>query len=486
MRKWTFDIAAYSPAFTKRLWFQLALIYTVLAFCAMTLLMVLLYGIDDYHDFHAAVTLENVEKQVVSEKLSVAQFLYDAGNSEWRDKARDNIREKLVNMERGDGSTLYRITSSCLPEVYIQITDRNGRLLLSDPSGLPERVAARFATQQKLPPANSHVTWLAENGPIWVDMPITDARGGITGRLRVLYIAEFNLWVQFKSIINFLLHTWNAMIFLAVPIGIACGLVAASYVKGQLQKMNEVTESWRQGNFSARIVLPNDDLFLRHSQHLNDMAQDLELFLSLKKNVAVRDERTRLARELHDTVKQKLFALGLQLGTAKSIPAVMEAAGKPILEAETITREAQHDLMEIITQLRLEQTGETSLFERIGTLAEDFKRRFSVTVELAHPEAFPLDAHTEHQVLRIVQEALMNAVRHGNSTKVAISGKIDRGIATLTISDNGRGFDTGKKTEGFGIASMRDRARELPGGKLEIESGIGSSTKITLSWGNVA
>lgn len=58
-----------------------------------------------------------------------------------------------------------------------------------------------------------------------------------------------------------------------------------------------------------------------------------------------------MARELHDTVKQKLFALGLQLATAKAKPAVMEAAREHILEAETITREAQHDLMEIITQL---------------------------------------------------------------------------------------------------------------------------------------
>lgn len=470
----------------KRLWFQLALTYTVLTFCAMTLLMVLLYGIDDFKDFHAAVTFENVERQVASEKLTVAQALLASGNLQWKDKARDNIREKLMNLEYGSGNMAYRVTSSCIPEVYMRVTGKHNRLLLSDPADMPASAAAWFAAGEKPPAAKSSVSWLAGNGPVWVDMPITDSRGVTLGRLQVLYAAEFDLWVQLQSITNFLLHTWDAMLFLSVPIGIACGLVASRYVKRQLQKMNEVTESWRQGNFDARIVLPDDDVFLRHSRHLNDMAQDLQLFLSLKKSVAVRDERTRLARELHDTVKQKLFALGLQLGTAKSIPAVMEAAGEPIREAEAITREAQHDLMEIITQLRPAPAGETSLFERIAAIAEDFRRRFSVTIELNHPAVIFLDDHAEHQVLRIVQEALMNAVRHGGASKIVIAAQTGPDSTALTIVDNGRGFDTGKNSAGFGITSMRDRARELPGGKLEIESGAGSGTRIALSWGKLS
>jgi NarL family two-component system sensor histidine kinase LiaS len=315
-------------------------------------------------------------------------------------------------------------------------------------------------------------------------MPITAGHDGIIGRLRVLYIAEFNLWLQLQSIINFLLSTWSSVLLLSVPIGIACGLVASRYVTRQLQKMNEVTESWRQGNFDARIALPNDDVLIRHSQHLNDMAQDLEMYLSMKQNLAVSDERNRVARELHDTVKQKLFALGLQLATAKAKPAVMEAAHEHILEAETIIREAQHDLMEIITQLRPAGTSDTSLYERIGMIADDFRRRFGVSIELSHSDSAQLNAQTEHQVLRIVQESLMNAVRHGNASKIVITSKIDHDIATLTITDNGIGFDTNKKTGGFGITSMRDRVRDLPHGTFEIKSSAGVGTRITLSWKN--
>jgi NarL family two-component system sensor histidine kinase LiaS len=474
----------WCPAFMKRLWCQLAISYTLLAFCAMTLLIIMLYGMDDYHDFHTAITLENVEKRVASEKLAVAQAIRDTDNTEWWNKARDNIREKLTNIEHVSGTSVYRITNSSLPEVYIQIADRNDHLLLSDPVDPPEKVAAQFATQKKLPAAESSVTQLAENGPIWVDMPITAGNDGIIGRLRVLYIAEFNLWVQLQSIFNFLISTWSSVLLLSVPIGIACGLVAAHYVTKQLQKMNEVTESWRQGNFNARIALPNDDVLIRHSRHLNDMAQDLELFLSLKQNIALSDERNRVARELHDTVKQKLFALGLQLATAKSKPAAMEAASEHILEAETITREAQHDLMEIITQLRPAGTSDSSLYERIGMIADDFKRRFDVSIELNCSDPVQCNAHTEHHVLRIVQESLMNAVRHGKASKIAIASKFDQDIAQLTIADNGGGFDATRKTQGFGITSMRDRTRDLPDGIFEISSAAQEGTRITLSWKN--
>jgi NarL family two-component system sensor histidine kinase LiaS len=472
------------PAFMKCLWCQLAISYTLLAFIAMTLLIVMLYGMDDYNDFCTTITPGNIAKLVAGEKLTVAQAIRDADNTEWWNKARDNIREKLINIEHVSGASIYRITSSSLPEVYIQISDRNDRLLMSDPVDLPERVAAWFATQKKLPAAKNSVTRLTENGSIWVDMPITAGNDGLIGRLRVLYIAEFNLWVQLRSIFNFLLSTWNSVLLLSVPIGIACGLVASRYVTRQLQKMNEVTESWRQGNFDARIALPNDDVLIRHSRHLNDMAQDLEMYLSLKQNLAVSDERNRVARELHDTVKQKLFALGLQLATVKAKPAVMEAAHEHILEAETITREAQHDLMEIITQLRPAGTSDISLFERIGMIADDFRRRFGVSIELSHSDSGRFNAHTEHHVLRIVQESLMNAVRHGKASKIVIAGKIGHDIATLTIADNGNGFDTDKKTGGFGITSMRDRVRDLPHGTFEINSTAGVGTEITLSWKN--
>ena len=470
------------PAFMNRLWFQLAISYALMTICAMMLILTILYGLNDYQDFRQTLNLDNVQKIVSSEMLTVTQAVTSVDNQEWWDQASRNIREKLTNMEQGDTATIYRITNSSLAEVYIQIIDENGRLLMSDPVDLPKKAAAQFASQQKLPAYEADIRWLAENGPIWVDVPITDDQSKNIGRLRILYIAEYSIWVQLQSIWAFLMTAIDWVIYCSIPIGIACGLIASRYVTKQLQKMNEVTESWRQGNFDARISLQSDDVLIRHSKHLNDMAQDLEMYLNLKQNLAVSDERNRVARELHDTVKQKLFALGLQLATAKSKPAVMEAASEHIHEAEAITREAQYDLMEIITQLRPAGTSDTSLYERIGILADDFRRRFSVTIELNHSDSAQFNAHTEHHVLRIVQESLMNAVRHGKASKIVITGKIDRDIAMLTIADNGSGFDTDKNTGGFGLSSMRDRVRDLLHGTFDIQSTAGVGTQIMLSW----
>lgn len=471
------------PDFMKRLWFQLAMTYTVLAICAMVLIIVVLYGINDYKDFRIALTPENVMEQVLEEQRILLHAIREPNGREWLNEARANIHEKLINMEEGKNVTIYRITNSSRPEIYMQIKDRGGRVLLSDPPVFPQNISDQLSMVEQSLQERAIAKWLErENGSIWVNMPIMDERGDAAGHLLILYIAKFDIWIQFLSILDFLASAWDWVIICSIPIGVICGLVASRYVTKQLHKMNEVTESWRSGNFEPRITLPGDDVLIRHSQHLNDMAQDLEMYLRLKENLAVNDERNRVARELHDTVKQKLFALGLQLATAKSRPAVMDVAGEHILEAELITREAQHDLMEIITQLRPAGTSDVDLQARIGMLADDFHRRFHVHIELEDFPATRFHAHIEHHVLRIIQESLMNAVRHGKASRIVITGGVTEGVVTLRLVDNGRGFDTAQKTGGFGIISMRDRTQDLPDGLLEIKSNPGEGTSITVSW----
>lgn len=483
MRNWL-DCCPPCPAFMKRLWCQLAVTYTLLAICAFVLLIMIMYGLNDYKDFHKTRTLQNVEAKIVSEKPLIAQAIRAKNRPEWQAKVLSNIRESLIYLEESqDKIEIYRITNSSRPEVYIRLTDAQGQMLTSDPDEFPADIDAIFASQKPL--IQQHVVWLnGRSGPVWVDMPVSDESGNLTGRLHLLYVAEFDWRIQFMSIMQFLFLAFDWVIICSVPIGITCGLVAARYVTNQLQKMNVITESWRQGNFDARIELPNDDVLIRHSQHLNDMAQDLAMYLSLKQNLAVSDERNRVARELHDTVKQKLFALGLQLATAKASSVVMQSAGEHILEAETITREAQHDLMEIITQLRPTGTSATLLYERISMIADDFTRRFGVNIDIRHTNAVQFSAHTGHHVLRIIQESLMNAVRHGKASAITITTTAEGDLSTLTITDNGHGFNTSQKPQGFGIISMRDRTRDLLQGTLDIQSTPGNGTTITLSWKN--
>lgn len=475
----------YYLTFMNRLWCQLAISYALLSFFAIILLALMLNSINNYTNFHTAITLENVERIIDSEELIVTQAILDTNSVEWLNKARNNIREKLINLEQGSGSSIYRITSSSFPEVYIEITDKNGYPLLSDFDDFSKKISPYLSKIKSQPEVKSSVQWLAKNGPILANKELIkhDHEERI-GHLRIVYIAEFDPWIQFKSLMLFLLHIWGKVLLLSVPIGIVCGLIASRYVTKQLQKMNEITESWRQGDFQKKISLPNDDVLMRHSEHLNNMARDLEMYLNLKQNLAISDERNRLARELHDTVKQKLFALGLQLATIKTKSAAMEFAGEHILEAEAITREAQHDLMEIITQLHPTEGNNTSFFERIVMIAEDFKRRFGISIELKYAELLQCNAYTEHHILRIIQESLINAVRHGKASKIVIASERNDDTITLTITDNGVGFMTAQKTGGLGLVSMHERVQELPDGTLDIQSTVGVGSQITLSWRN--
>lgn len=74
------------PAFMKRLWCQLAISYTLLTFCAMALLIVILYGLDDYKDFRAAITPENIQEEIAGEYLTVAQAIRGTGDEQWLKK----------------------------------------------------------------------------------------------------------------------------------------------------------------------------------------------------------------------------------------------------------------------------------------------------------------------------------------------------------------------------------------------------------------
>ena len=267
----------HPPAFMRRLWFQLAVSYSVLAFCAMIVLVVMLYGIYDYNDFRSAITLEKVEKKLEGEQIVLLHAITSPDNSEWVENARDNIRDALINLEEeSEGLATYRITNSSKPEVYIQIYDKNGNIIISDPVNLPSEIASKFSKEIATFGTKNQTASLEEDGIFWVNMPIKNEYDAIVGYLRVLFIAKFSILVQLTSIFYFSLYLVDDLIILSIPIGTACGLVASRYVTKQLQIMNEVTESWRQGNFEPRIALPSDDVLIRHSQHLNDMAQELE------------------------------------------------------------------------------------------------------------------------------------------------------------------------------------------------------------------
>lgn len=201
-------------------------------------------------------------------------------------------------------------------------------------------------------------------------------------------------------------------------------------------------------------------------------------------------ERTRIARELHDTLLQSFQGLLLRFQLASQLFTVQPAQAKQTLDsaidqASNAIGEARdavqglrssafdtNDFVQAITAMAGELTGETSTAE---------SPLIDVEVEGAHRD---LKANVRDEAYRIAGEALRNAFRHSNAKRITVKIQFDPRQFQLTVSDDGKGIDdkamTKRHTGHFGLPGMRERA-ELFGGKLEVWSKVGSGTQLDLS-----
>jgi signal transduction histidine kinase len=205
----------------------------------------------------------------------------------------------------------------------------------------------------------------------------------------------------------------------------------------------------------------------------------------LAKKVAVTQERERLARELHDSVTQSLYSLtllaewGADLLTAVDLDGVQQR----ITEIGETARQALKEMRLLVYELRpavLEQDGLASALQRRVDAVE---RRAGVEVILEVASLLKLPAVLEEGLYRIALEALNNALKHASPSLVTVQFGADNNCVTLTITDNGIGFNTLQATEnsgGLGLVSMRERAEQL-GGQVSIVSVSGTGTTVEVN-----
>ncbi len=195
------------------------------------------------------------------------------------------------------------------------------------------------------------------------------------------------------------------------------------------------------------------------------------------------EERNRLARELHDAVTQKLFGVVLAAESGAAMLGSDTAGAREQLErVRELAREAMQELRSVIVHLRppaLEAEGlAVALTKHVDVLRHAYRREIALDVsgELVVPERVEVEA------FRIAQEALHNALRHSDAEHIAVALRSDDSGVTLTVSDDGSGFDTSApevRSRRLGLTTMAERARAA-GGALAIESGPGAGTTIRL------
>jgi NarL family two-component system sensor histidine kinase LiaS len=294
--------------------------------------------------------------------------------------------------------------------------------------------------------------------------------------------------------------SWGLHILLvAVSAGLAglfLGGWASRRVAMRLQRALEVSRAWLRGNLSLRIADPiADELGLLGEQldllagHLEQDEQDLdelrERNMRLTDQVralAVVEERNRLARELHDSVKQHLFSLAMTASAIRTrfdaLPDAPEDITEMAREIETAARTAQRETTRLIEDLRPGTIQEQGLVEALNdyTLLFGAREHLLIYLEVQGNDKI-LPPSVAEALYRVAQEALHNVVRHARATRVDVHLRCMQSQATLTIRDNGIGFDTTQPREGMGVANMQERLMAV-GGRLAIESQSGIGTTV--------
>jgi signal transduction histidine kinase len=264
----------------------------------------------------------------------------------------------------------------------------------------------------------------------------------------------------------------------------------------RLRRLLKSSQVWLRGNLALRVADPRDDEVGRLAdnfdvliQHLEEDEEDLALLRERNarltdqvRALAVVEERNRLARELHDSVKQQLFSLAM---TASAVRARLDETTRcpadvlvMIQEIEAAAQAAQKETTRLIADLRPGSLQEQGLIKALNDYTLLLGAREHL---LIHFEAQGNDAHlppsTAEGLYRVAQEALHNAARHARASRVDVHLRCLPEYVLLTVEDNGVGFDLDVRHAGLGVASMRERMLDA-GGRLTIESEPGKGTTV--------
>jgi NarL family two-component system sensor histidine kinase LiaS len=271
-------------------------------------------------------------------------------------------------------------------------------------------------------------------------------------------------------------------IFLAVPaaiLGAIFGFFTAWGLTRRIGRLVRAARSWSRGDFSIATKDRSRDELGQLSRELNSMAAELENLLQARGELATLEARNRFARDLHDSVKQQVFATSLQIAAARAlIERDTHSAESHLAQADDLVRQAQKELNVLIQEMRpaaLEGKG-------LATALREYVVRWSEGAEI--PADFrvqgerrvPLDV--EQALFRVAQEALANVARHSGAWHAEVDLIYTDNTVTLRVADDGRGFDPSRNPGGgFGLQSMRERLVKL-GGHVNVESAPGKGTRV--------
>lgn len=255
--------------------------------------------------------------------------------------------------------------------------------------------------------------------------------------------------------------------------------------KEKFERVELAIKSAARGNYHARIEYKNDDQYSHIYEQYNELMEETEQKLSYLQvlgeqrvkqeattiETAVHEERKRLARDLHDTVSQQLFAIQMSAASLQKLYGRDEQATIKVMEQlVTMSTTAQTQMRKLIAHLRPMELVNQTLSNALMKWFPDYCRQNQIQGHLDNRLENNLSEAKEHQIFMIIQEAMANIVKHARCTNCFLTLFETDSQIQIEIKDDGIGFDVNiPNTNSYGLITMRERAKKL-GGNTEIMS----------------
>lgn len=495
---------------------------TLLVMLTMEALLVVVFGLYVTH----VVFVPDVIAKASLDVGKLLQAEFSAPDRSTEQLARQ--LQDLVQDENEDNGQLFQITidfprevpqqnqagtsaSSDAPAAWqvpvIALLDRDGRVLTAT---LQSYTSGAYLTELELPVAS---TLMARAAQGITDTVQLSARGA-PGQQLVAAAPVFNREDQVVGMVYTRLQRPpidgliedipTILLASAIPILIASGLIgfvfgmfAGRDFSRRLKRLSEASAVLAKGDLSQRVADHSADEIGQLARQFNLMSEQLAehvraLRLLADKNaqlaeqaaqLAIVEERNRLARELHDSVSQELFSLTMMAAASRRlVSSKPDVAASQLEEIQATSQRALQEARGLIFALRPASLDGRGLGPALRDLVAAARERQGMEVRLQISGERFLPLEHEQALFRIVQEALANVVRHSGMRDAEVTLCYEAARVVLTICDQGRGFDptAPRKARSIGLTSMSERAAAL-GGCFEVKSGPGQGTRVAVT-----
>lgn len=351
--------------------------------------------------------------------------------------------------------------------MQVRIIDDNGMVCATQPDATPLLGKALSAAVHAEQP-----NFIQRDNDDWamvkrVALPLANNTQALIG------LHYWSQWELYDEVLDATVYDYVRTFILINSMGASVAALFVWRLFRRIKRATNAADQWAAGDLRARIKDGSRDEFGRLMQRFNSMADAISKSFDTQKALAISVERNRIARDLHDTAKQRSFVLGLKL-TELEYEAQGHAPLLPTVEsARRLADHLQQDLENVVSGFNLPAIADYGLYETLLRSVRDLLAGSGVQWSINWPEgahsAFDAVPEIAQELLMITHEAVANALRHAQCRTIRIDCK-PGARWHWSITDDGQGFDIGKAPFGMGLSNMRWRANTLPGGIITIQS----------------